>query len=930
MPQIPHAHLNAHPHTEGNQDAWAMIHDTGTKVDQFKEDIRQALASGINGFQMLTFAPDEVFQAAHEVYAETGQRFYIAPEWNGFFQLSDDEIATRIATFAQAHADDPAVYRHEGRQAHFTYGSVGEWAKTSEGVRSMRQRLEDAGAAVILVPTLRNFDRLALDRPDLINKPWPEPPVASEPVQWLDQSGWEGATGFMQTVPLPVRDLLDERISPDGEDFWWVPSIFTGYDSSNRPGQAIHTPAWGMRELYVNTLDWIDRGYRHFTYVTWNDSHESLLIPSSRNVWGYNTVLKFLHGIAGTGDSPFAQPKFALCYPVDTALGDDFFVQLIAMPAQGERYLRVRATVEMEPVGGTAGPAPVIKLEDELEAGEPAVFMETRQPTSGWRGTDAFQPHVSVEIQQAPGGPWKSVYDRLPLLVTRLRYNIVQFPVAYAADLDHIAPGTELNLALTPEGDLYKARVETDTDAPIQRLVLMEGTLSLGAFRPQDAEAPAHFDHTDLFVRIDASEKVPLSLTLSDGVIADLFSPYWKLDEAVVPVNTPTAQFSSRPKGDFTSRVARFSANDDCTVSLAAQGGDAPLTASLDELAAGPVSREVTVNGKSVALILTLTTDATEPNVDYPHPAKGTITRELPLYLPTYGTRVLQSQAWLSSGQVAYSNPVLLSQPVEPTAVQWIETGGIFDDFVPGDTEASLNPFSAGQVVTAQMDRTRVPYFHLDFEEAAGPRLNDHGTSQEMGRAWIEHGGPGTGHKARYDWNNAGQTRRIAGVSGQGIRLGTGTGVRFRSKSSPFGAETLSLWVHVSEGSAATPVWRTLTAGPVNLSLKGSGQADITLKRTRRQSAALQANAPLRPGWNHLIFVYDLTSFTAYLNGEPLGQQEGVSPAYQRTHQRPFIGFSQAATEGLGFDGGIDEVEVIGTGLDADAVAELTGDTSWR
>jgi hypothetical protein len=133
----------------------------------------------------------------------------------------------------------------------------------------------------------------------------------------------------------------------------------------------------------------------------------------------------------------------------------------------------------------------------------------------------------------------------------------------------------------------------------------------------------------------------------------------------------------------------------------------------------------------------------------------------------------------------------------------------------------------------------------------------------------------------------------------------------------------LSLWVEVKAPERAEKSrWSTLKAGPFRLEILSDKESVLAFDRggvklERRVETAFQ------PGWNHLVFVYDLSSVRAYLNGVDLGEVATEKPAYQRTHIMPAIGFSGTPSAGPAFTGALDEVQVIGAGLGPDGIAAL-------
>ncbi|WP_043585770.1 LamG-like jellyroll fold domain-containing protein [Geminisphaera colitermitum] len=949
MPMVPHGHMHAHPHAAGNHDAWPFDSQHSASKDDYKEDMLQALESGINGFQMLGSVNPAMFDAAREIHAATGRLFYIAPQW--LYPRDFDKNIAAIEIFARTYAGNPHVYTLGGRQVHFFWESVND-----DLLAKIRDAFLARGIDIALVPTLRGLTPSSLSDTTL------------PAIEWTAAQGWShGALDPAQAAALVAR--LRQHAP---KNFLYIPAIAAGYDSSNRTGQAIHVPFHGIATLRDNLKTWVGLGIRQTMLVTWNDPQESLEIPSSRNIWGHNTLLRYYHEIAATGRSPFATPQPIVSYPVECIQGDDLFFQIVGIPST-DTDIVWRARIALHPILPTTTPLP------------PPPFILTADLPAPGKNKDAFlnlawntrpaldlaasalQPRITIECRPAdaaPHAPWQTLHRDLTLPPVTLRYNLVQYPVPYAIQLSRIAPNDTLTLDIRPAAGipgnaLSTATVTAATPAPMRRLILNDGTRSLGTFR--DAEPAAPDQLRNLYVRIEASDPLPLSLRINKGALHDLYSPYGKLDQAVQPLNAAMATFPARPAGgEYRMRVVRLTATPDATLTLnyAQHPDTTALTATLDQLARGTLTRAATLDGRELTLGMTLTTDATDPNIDYPLPPRSTAIRTLPLHPSREGERVLHAMALLADDTVAISPAIIIGDPapeaIQHVTTQWIQTSGTFSDFVLGTSESSLNPFTSDQVRTTPLRRRAIPYFNLNFSETAGLRLNDTGASQQAGRGWIEIGkakrddaisGPRpTDPASRYRWLPASEGR-----IGSALQLGPDTGIRFRSKSSPVGPQTLALWVDLAFPSPPPPAdtaapnpAATLHAGPFQLEFlppKAStpdapNTAHLRFNRSGQHYEHPFPLPPLSPGWHHLAFVYDLAAVRLYIDGRAAAEIDGVRPLYQRTHQSPLVRFQPApsgtSAPAIGFTGKLDELQVIGTGLPSVDIAPLAAGHPWR
>jgi hypothetical protein len=384
--------------------------------------------------------------------------------------------------------------------------------------------------------------------------------------------------------------------------------------------------------------------------------------------------------------------------------------------------------------------------------------------------------------------------------------------------------------------------------------------------------------------------------------------------------------------------VFRLEAAPNSTVSLIPKGGAIPIVkTTLAALAAGPrLASHENEEGLPGAIRLELALDAIEFNQDYPLPENGEQVRHLNVDRYHDASRYFHAWALTRSDQIAYSRPVILSRrPAQSEGAvivdghtrvpcQFIRTRGVFDDFVNPASSASHNPFEFTDVVGTELEARLVPYILLDFNEGSGTMLNDGGTGHQIGRAWLS---------GDYEWLSDGWT-------GPAIRLKGGK-IALRAKSFPHGAYTFSTRVRVNAKAAeAQPLaadgdhWQGITTEGLRIDLLPDGR----IKARREIGGGLTGEAisgdGLRDGWNHLCVTHDLQSIRIFLNGKLSAEAPVSKPGYQRTHSAPTIGFSGIAKTKQGknaptFTGDLDQIEIIGTALDASAVQALYGKGQW-
>lgn len=920
MPMIPNG--NIHAHFEGNSEAWPFNSQSTSVLEEFKEHMRMAVDSGLDGFQMLGFTWAETLEAARLIREETGHMFYVAPQWTDFGDDTAKAVDT-VATFTERFKGNPHVFLRDGRPVHFTYYS-GKWERNPDAVRAFNEGLKARKVNTLLVPTIT--EATILDLPVLGRQVWSKP-FEPGPLHWL-KMGWEAATTFEMDARPPVAKAIDQRLRKDAPGFYFVPSLGAGYDSSSRPSQAIRVPFNGLRTVLDSFDTWTKLGYRQIAFVTWNDCNETQLVPSSRNVWGYNTIIKYFREHTATGKSPFATPQAIVAYPVECIFGDRLNFQVLGLPSTGQG-LALRVKVVLTPIGG----GDPILLESETSAcpadGRTLTEMNWESGTALGK-FDAVQPRVTVSVRSSDTEAWKLLHDNLLLPPVRLSANLVRFPNGYAINLSKVSPDGSLGLAVSSD-PIARVTVDAKAVSPIRRLHLQDGTRSLGVFR--DAEKPSPGLLRNLFIRLQTSANIPLELSIAGGRVIDLYTPAsWPhigvVEAGPAPVRFPSFAPHSAWYGGKGTRLIRIDAPRDAAIRLIPAGNaDAAIETTLAGLRSGRLTRTIQHEGRPVTVSLILCHDGTDPHIDFPLPATGVFTRDVPLFPEAEGLRVVSAAALLESGQMVYSPAVVVASPVgeNSASLDWIETQGSFDDFIPSGSMWSANPFSANQVKKSQLPRNRLPYFHLRFEEGAGARLNDYGIEHQSGRAWIGDG-PRVHHAGYaadgFEW------LRDGGHRGGALRLSAKTSIQFRSKSAPLGPRTLSVWVKMGKPAGEGPGWKSLRADPFLLELRQDSGICLAFEVAGKK-AELLGQAPLHEGWNHLAFVYDLASISLWHDGKLIGTQENVPPVYQRTHMANDIAFRQPDAQGLCFTGEIDEVEIIGTALGQADITKLFEGIPW-
>ena len=935
MPQVSWGDIHSNGHIGGNADVFPFYPQSGTKLEQMKRAMLAALDSGINGFQFLTVVPDETWQAAEEVRKETGKLFYIAPEW---CDMGPDrkKAAERIAAFLKKHEKSPFVYRRNGVQVHFLYNHgkwSGEDSTRSEGVVEVKKMLADQGLKVLLVPTVGDLGKTVLDRPDRAHAPFaPFRKTEFGPLKYLKETNWDGATDLNSGSDMrddQIREIK-KRLAGLGKPFFFVPAFRSMYDSSNRYWQAIHCRGEGFRVLRRDLRQWIEHGFRIFTFSTWNDVNETILMPSSRNVWGLNDMIRYYHGLAENGKSPFGSPRFLLSYEPEVLLGEQGFFQFLVIPETDTLSCDYRANVSLRDLNGKEINA--FSLLAQIDGESRDSFNEHRFDTSFLNTPEmVLVPYVTVTQIDKSSGASRKLYNAVRLAPIRVRCNRLSYFVPYTISLNHVNPASTLKLswADTPSGILVSdtgklpnLKLEVRGSKEFRRVNFAESSLHIGAVRASDTEGKA----LKYFIRFSVDTPVKATLSLRNGRIDSSYKPFWDLNRAYHKIGSGQAELTLPAGYRNLPLVVEISGSPETEWTLTLPGAPV-LKGTIRSLSEEPILKEMVASGKKNVLSMQLTSDATDPNIDFPIPKSAVALRPLPVQEGTDSMRIIHAWGLDQNEMLCFSNPVALKiKKYTGTGipVRFLQTGGTFDDFVNNHNAASENQFTRNDIRTRIVDTSLIPYHLLTFDEGAGKEVNHHGTAHQLGRGWLE---------GKYLWNRNGWRNSSLKLEGGVLKL--------RSKTMPHGCLTVSMRIRMDEttGSPESAImedadnYRMKLSGSFRLTVEPDGR--VTLHRPiSGREAKITSTIPLKKGWNHITAVYDLETLKLYLNGVPAGEKKNLKPAYARTHSTPSIGTSKLrrSRQGtpLSFRGEIDQLEIIGTALNDADVRKLYQNGTWK
>lgn len=933
MPMVAHGFLHCSNHGGGNIDVFPFSTQDGSSEDTMYSAMKQALDSGINGFQYLTNVPDSAFAAAARIKKDTGKTFYITLEGCGMGS-DQKKAAAQMVAFAKKAKNCPFVYKIDGKPVIFFY-SQGKWSgeggtHVSTGVPAVRKLMKEQGVEVVLIPTVSSQVKVLLDRTDIMYRPFP-PFVKGEygSGKWLSETNWDGVTALNGGANARQEqvDAVKALLKKSNKKFYLVPSMRTMYDSSNRWWQAIHCRGLGVRVLRRDLKLWLENGFRLFTFSTWNDMMETMLMPSSRNPWGLNDMIKYYHSLAATGYSPFEKPHFVVSYESEVLLGDQGFFQFLVLPEKDCMSADYSINVTMKNIDGKKllSFGNLAQVDNEIHD----ALAETRYDTTAIKDKYMIMvPYITVKQIDKTSGESRVLYDNVRLAPIRLRYNKLHFYTPYTISLNHVDISSKIGLKWVGAdkpviagdvGDIEQIQVSLAAKDSFRRVNLSESNLSVGAFRADDLPGK----NGAFFIRMTTSSKIRSALTVDNGIVDSVYHAHWNLDKALKSIKKNKAYFDISYEHALPT-VARVIAEKNSKISLRLAGmNDPALSMTIEELARKPLRRSIVIDKKNIVLDVRLTTDATDANIDYPLPAKGVYQRELPLQKGLGAFRSFHVWALEKDNMISYSNPVAIQLKGNDGTrkVNYINTGGVFDDFVNDSSSASENPYTSADVESAELPVWMIPYILIDFDEGCGTNVNHNGTAAQLGRGWL------TG---KYNW--------VAdGWKGSALQLNSGT-LNLRSKTMPHGSMTLSMRVRFDDPKQARTLfedgdnWQMKLSGPLSLRMDDTGRV-IACRVCSGKDAVVKSKEPLNKGWNHIVVTYDLNRLALYVNGKLSGVNENVKPTYQRTHSTPTLGVSKLHKnkkgQGLSFSGQIDQLEIIGAALNGEEVNKIYMNGNW-
>jgi hypothetical protein len=957
MPQV--AMGRVHNSFSHNDDLWPFLTQADSETQQMERSIESALDSGINGFMCLTVIPNHFFTAAENVYKRTGKMFYMNIEWCDLGPNQEESFA-KIKSFILKNKDNPHVFRLHGKQMHFSYGGRHQWAFRanendpipaedahlhSEGYASLRTYLGELADEIVFVPAIGGSDRVFMGRGSntMRYRNWPNWENVKPDFTWFKETNWDGLTDLNGSTYWPdhIRQQIVAAIKQYKPNFIYVPSINYGYDSSNRPFQAIYLSSQGFTRLRTQVRRSFLDGFMQLNLSTWNDINETMLMPSTRNVYGYNVMLNYYHQLAATGKSPYDHTKILMAAQPQVMRGEQLAIQTLAIPAHDSISMDYIVNVRLEDIHGKE----IITLADRL-------YIENQQTdalaTMRWdtttlpTDTTVVVPFVTVREVARDTQNSRVIYQDKQLQPIEVRYNKIQFYSFQTWDLDHV-DDVPMSLQFAGETSPTAARQSNtlvDLLADIKgeknwrRIAVVQANTQLAGFHPDDAA-----DQTQkvYYVTLKMPAGVGTRLQCDNGELVYRYKPDWN-NKKMMYTEPPALEQIKADKDRGQRWAYRIKGTPQTKLTVTAMDKQnkptgEPIAMSISQLAGGtqylPLSES-----RTEVVSAQLTVDGTDANLDLPLPPTGRYIRTIRADEQQQARRTFYLVGITQDNHIAYSRPITLtrtssispdqaviSDVKQPVKVSMIRTQATFDDFINDSSGRCENHFEASDVVSMELPAEDVPYYLLNMDEGAGTSLNDCDMGHNLGRAWI-----------------TGNAQWVAnGWRGHAIKLDGGE-IHYRSKTFPHGAVTVSMRVQMQPADKPQILmvdggyWQEARFGMIDMSVSADGH--ITAGRhSILGSDKVRSSVAIGKGWQHIAVVYDLASMTIYLNGENVGRIENLKPTYQRTHSVPTIGISDIARglkeEVAPFIGLLDQVEIIGTALSEAQIKQLYQKGQW-
>jgi len=290
--------------------------------------------------------------------------------------------------------------------------------------------------------------------------------------------------------------------------------------------------------------------------------NETMLLPSTRNVFGFSKILRYYRQLAEDGTSPFQTPQIVVSYHPEVLYRDELLFQFLAIPEKDSGTIDYLCHVRFEDISGQGVFSSSTRntvLDQQHDA-----LCEVRFDTTdlfNMKGDkfipEILSPVVSVECVDRVTNKRKAVYQNLRLAPIILRYNKLRHLSANAIDLAHVAADTELGLKFSQQpssvlnasvGELAQVEATASGKEQLRRITLSESRMASGAFRLDDAKGNRSDGKICVFLRIRCEDEFNYTLNV-DGDIIERYCSNYKSKENTVTINASSFTTKSFPNG---------------------------------------------------------------------------------------------------------------------------------------------------------------------------------------------------------------------------------------------------------------------------------------------------------------------------------------------------------------------------------------------
>ncbi|MGI5924054.1 MAG: endo-1,3-alpha-glucanase family glycosylhydrolase [Lentisphaeria bacterium] len=797
----------------------------GDEMLDYKDEIRQAIRQGIDGF-----AVDVCVRENSTTYTEMVGKMLEAAEGTDFaivpcldVKTTPENQAARIKSMLDKFAEHPNYPVFRGKPLIFTYTWL---AWTPEEWIRIRELLKADGITPAFVANIRGGFK-PVGRDEVLTY------IDSFDVLYSFALSGIDRVPVLQTVQV-LREVCRQH------DKLYVTSLSPGYYGAWFNGRNdFYQPHYGFDQLHEGFLS-ADASDQWMHLTSWNDHDETSLLPMVFTSANPSITLAYANA---RKKLPPAWKDTRLCFAYHRELfpGTLLRIEALALPGTGDENTAVSGRIEHD---GKI----LATLEEKPFTPGAFTTAEWLLDTISWAEVPYATPIVQIV---RPGQPARTI--RLPeiRLISGWLQNAVTLKVAETDLVDKV----EASLAVSYNQHGFSAQCTFTAPENIQRLDLYRNDRPVAVFN--------HETNAQCILNLQATGTGTCEINLKNGKI--LYAD---------------RKFSQRGKPDFqvTANVVRSYGNRAWTPNtlMIAATADDLITFNVNgkhklEITAGELARRQVIQLERFE-ILAGGANATIANIPKLNVNKG----DFSLNLLTFGKRendIFQLRFQFSDERFAWSEPLVMNQeaPIDAFVIQTninLETPSAASG-QPGRNEfitaKELLPVTKTSSVPVKLAPATVRRglwnFNGDGVDEAG-EMHVH-IPQEAFTAWDEDG-----------------------VQQQGLKFDGKRSVKMRLRTWPMGNTSFQIRFKPNAPQSQEPqaiVARSGWSDGFDVALKADGYIKVTRNGNTRAygdknanlvpTTSLESDSPVAfDAWNILKVTCDTRTLSIEINGKPAGQ----------------------------------------------------------